>query len=296
MNFPDSDDLDALFTATGPAASPAGRTPPASYKPAFTEKCAKCNGTGKFITPRGHVFGKCFACDGAGSKTFATSRGTRVKAKAQREARQDAERVENATAFKDENPNEWAWMLATAPRWQLIQSFLEAITKWGSLTDRQLEVVRNGMLRDADRAAAKVTAAPAVEAAGVDRLKAAFDTAAAYTAAKAKGLKVKSPRITLNGVTIKPAKAHSRNPGGLYAYDPEGDYLGKIVDGRFFAVATCTDKQKADVVAFVSNPDPAQAAKVYGQETGICCVCNATLRSEWRLRGIGPICAEKFGW
>jgi len=179
MNFPDSDDLDALFTATGPAASPAGRTPPASYKPAFTEKCAKCNGTGKFITPRGHVFGKCFACDGAGSKTFATSRGTRVKAKAQREARQDAERVENATAFKDENPNEWAWMLATAPRWQLIQSFLEAITKWGSLTDRQLEVVRNGMLRDADRAAAKVTAAPAVEAAGVDRLKAAFDTAAA---------------------------------------------------------------------------------------------------------------------
>ena len=52
--------------------------------------------------------------------------------------------------------------------------------------------------------------------------------------------------------------------------------------------------RKAQVLKFVA--DPAEAAKVYGQETGICCVCNATLKSKWRLRGIGPVCAEKMGW
>jgi hypothetical protein len=71
-------------------------------------------------------------------------------------------------------------------------------------------------------------------------------------------------------------------------------YLGKIMGGRFMASRDCTPEQSAQVLAFVANP--AEAAKVYGQETGVCCICNATLRSEWRLRGIGPICAEKFGW
>ncbi len=71
-------------------------------------------------------------------------------------------------------------------------------------------------------------------------------------------------------------------------------YLGKIVGGKFHASRDCSLGQEKQVLAFVS--DPAAAAKVYGQETGVCCVCNATLRSEWRLRGIGPICAEKFGW
>ncbi len=65
-------------------------------------------------------------------------------------------------------------------------------------------------------------------------------------------------------------------------------------NGQFFAARDCEEARKTQVLKFVS--DPAEAAKVYGQETGICCVCNATLKSKWRLRGIGPVCAEKMGW
>ena len=128
--------------------------------------------------------------------------------------------------------------------------------------------------------------------AGIDRLKAAFDQAVAYSAEK--GLKL-SPRITVDGMIISQAKATSTNPGALYVkMSSTREYLGKIQNGRFFAARTCNKEQEAKVVAFIANP--AEAAKVYGQTTGTCCVCNATLRSEWKNKGIGPVCAEKFGW
>ena len=42
--------------------------------------------------------------------------------------------------------------------------------------------------------------------------------------------------------------------------------------------------------------DPAAAARLYGQETGECACCGRELtRKESIDRGIGPICAERFG-
>jgi hypothetical protein len=94
-------------------------------------------------------------------------------------------------------------------------------------------------------------------------------------------------------MTISPAKATSANPGALYVKG-DGNYLGKIANGKFYGTGNCSAAQQEQILKFVA--DPAEAAKVYGQETGVCCVCNATLRSEWRLKGIGPVCASKFGW
>jgi hypothetical protein len=71
-------------------------------------------------------------------------------------------------------------------------------------------------------------------------------------------------------------------------------YLGKVVGGKFFASGECSADQAAKVLAFVA--DPGGAAKAYGIETGVCCVCNAALTSEWRLHGIGPVCSTKMGW
>jgi len=286
------DDLSALFGGTGqPRPRP---TPPADFVPVLermhTESCPKCSGSGRFITYSGRDLGECFTCKGQGARTFKTSRGDRVKAKAQREDRQDRQRVDNAAAFEAEHPAEWDWLKRTAGRWDVALSFMQGITKYGSLTDKQMAVVRNGMMRDAARAERRAASAPAVDVAGVDRLKAAFDQAIAFSAEK--GLK-KSPRITIGGMTIKPAKAASKNPGALYVTSGE-EYLGKIVGAKFYATAAVTTDHEAQLALFLT--DPAAAAKVYGQETGTCCVCNATLRSEWRLRGIGPVCAEKFGW
>jgi len=41
--------------------------------PEFAETCPKCRGTGRFIGYTGRPLGECFACKGAGKRTFRTS-------------------------------------------------------------------------------------------------------------------------------------------------------------------------------------------------------------------------------
>ena len=305
--FP-ADDLDAPAT-TAARSGKAGYVLPEKQ---FAEGCPKCRGTGQFVSYSGRILGQCFACKGAGKRVFATSPETRAKSRDRAivkrvQAVQDA--TASAKAWLEANPAEAAWLYRKhSDTFTFPADLLAKLHQYGSLTDAQIAAVRKLMARDAERTAERAAAAPVVEAAGIDRLKAAFDQAAVYTAAKAKGLTVRSPKITVGGITISPAKATSANAGALYVktkrpsfvkYLPGQDaddsiYLGKIMGGRFMASRDCTPEQSAQVLAFVANP--AEAAKVYGQETGVCCICNATLRSEWRLRGIGPICAEKFGW
>jgi hypothetical protein len=292
-----NDSLDALFAGdTGPVRTAPVRAP-ASFAPAVdrshTEPCAKCGGSGRFVGYTGRVLGDCFTCKGTGKKTFKNSAADRETNRNKVTARKVARQQEDFTVWQTANPAEATWLVDTAARWPLAASLLEAVQKYGDLTEKQLAVVRNGMARDAARAEARavaVTEAPAVDTAGIDRLKAAFDVAAANSAAR--GLKL-SPRITIDGVTISPAKATSANAGALYVKSG-GEYLGKIKEGRFMAVGACTTEQKDKILSFIA--DPQEAAKVYGQTTGTCCICNATLKSEWKHRGIGPVCAEKWGW
>jgi len=43
--------------------------------------------------------------------------------------------------------------------------------------------------------------------------------------------------------------------------------------------------------------DPSAAARAYGLRTGQCSICGRELtNAESRARGIGPICAERFGF
>jgi hypothetical protein len=290
MNFFPADDLDALISGERREAPVA---PPAVYakvQQLYTEPCGKCRGTGQ--TP----WGACFRCKGKGGKTFKTAPEQRAQARVQRAASAAKAESTNLEAFKANQPAAYEWLVATAPRWDLAASLLAGLQRYGFLTEKQMAIVTKGIERDAARAterAARVTDAPAVDTAGIDRLKLAFDKARAYAAAKAPGLAIRNPKITIGGMTISPAKADSKNPGALYVKQA-GAYLGKISDGRFMSVRECSESQRQQVLKFVA--DPAEAAKVYGQETGICCVCNATLKSKWRLRGIGPVCAEKMGW
>jgi len=163
------------------------------------------------------------------------------------------------------------------------------------LTERQLESCRKLAHKAAARkaeAAARIAAAPAADTAGVDKLKAAFDKAAAYAAERGRGLR--RPRITIGETVISPAPAHGKNPGALYVKAGE-TYLGKIDAGRFYASRDCSPEMQSRVLAFIA--DPKAAAEAYGIETGVCCICNATLTNKVSIeRGIGPICAEKFGW
>lgn len=293
-----NDDLSDLLGGKGPVATP--KQPPASYIPLekrFEERCPKCRGTGKFVSYSGRVIGDCFNCKGAGKKVFKTSPESRAAARvssATRSQQKAQSLLGEITQWQEQHAAAWQWLTSNVARGnEFAKSLTDALYKFGSLTDNQLAAVERNLAKMAERKAEREAAAPVVATDGIDRLKAAFDKAAAFTAAKAKGLTVRNPKITIGGMTISPAKATSANPGALYVKSGEA-YLGKVADGKFFASRDCTPEQQAQVLKFVA--DPAEAAKVYGQETGVCCVCNATLRSEWRLRGIGPRCAEKMGW
>jgi hypothetical protein len=286
------DSLDDLFGGTATPRPQVNRAP-ADFVPAverlITEPCSKCRGSGWWR--QGYP---CFTCKGSGKRTFKTSADHRAKARANTTARKLSKRAEQVATYTAANPDIALWLAtASARNNSFAVSLLEKLNQWGELTEGQATAVRKAIAADAERATqrtAAAAAAPTVDTAGIDRLKEAFDHAVKYSAEK--GLKL-SPRITIGGVTISPAKATSANAGALYV-KAGGEYLGKIKDGRFLTVAACTPELQTKVLAFIA--DPADAAKVYGQTTGTCCICNATLISKWKLRGIGPICAEKFGW
>lgn len=285
-----NDPLHALFGGASTGTPRPMARPHLAAVAEFVETCPSCRGRGRFISYAGRDCGPCFKCKGKGKQTFKTSPETRATARAKATERKVNKAEAALEAFKAEHPAEFAWMLAN-PTFEFASSMLTAIQTYGGLTAGQLAAVQRCVAREVAKVterAAREAAAPTVE--GVDLLKAAFDKAVAYSAEK--GLKL-SPRITVAGITISPAKAASKNAGALYVKSGD-DYLGKIAGGKFHATQECSDEVQAKVLAFVANP--AEAAKVYGQTTGTCCVCNATLISKWKHRGIGPICADKFGW
>lgn len=298
-----NDSLDNLFTGdTGPV-----RTAPVLQRPAaqeytttsvelFTEPCKKCRGTGTFRSFTGRSLGSCFACKGAGKFTFKTSPQARATNRAAASGSKAVKAVQAWADFAAQNPAIAAWIEAERGSFDFAAKMHDTVIRFGDLTEGQRAACQKLVDRKAAKAAERIEriqTAPQVDTAGIDRLKAAFDKARAYTAAKATGLTLRNPKITIGGMTISPAKASSANAGALYVKQGT-EYLGKIMNGQFLAVRACSDAQRDQVLAFVA--DPAKAAKAYGQETGICCVCNATLKSKWRLRGIGPVCAEKMGW
>jgi hypothetical protein len=70
--------------------------------------------------------------------------------------------------------------------------------------------------------------------------------------------------------------------------------------GRRYLVVQASDAEHflgvengAIAVAERIAVDPRAAMIRYGQELGVCGDCGRTLTSEWRLRGIGPICVNK---
>jgi hypothetical protein len=314
VNTTQNNPLDDIFAAfehdnfeQAPApAAPERKIPFTNTPAAFTENCPKCAGSGMFHFNNGRT-GQCFTCQGRGKLSFKTSAADRAKARernAEKAVQKRIDKQAGINAFKAAQPAVWAWMMeneklnGTGKEFGFAVQMFEALTEYGHLTERQLAAAQACIAKReaarAARAAEATQAAPAVDNAGIDRLKAAFDHAVAYAASKGKGRRLRNPMITIGDLTISPAKATSANPGALYVKNGT-DYLGKIKDGRFMAIPACTSEQQAKILAFVA--DPLAAAEAYGQETGTCCLCNATLTNKVSIeRGVGPICAERYGW
>ena len=291
----------ASLPALAPLAVLANPLNQARSIPMFTETCWKCRGTGKWAG-YGDCMGdrSCTACQGKGYKAFKTSPAARAKARdgaaaravkaAETAAQKEAANVE---AFKVAKPEVYAWMAkAASTGFEFAESLLGSIAKWGDLTERQLATAERLTAaqaeRDAARAAKAVEAKASAPEVNVGRLEAAF--------AAAKAAKLKWPKITIGDIRISPAGENSTNRGALYVKNRVTDlYLGKVQNGQFFASRDCSASAKEEVTKLLN--DPMAYAEAYGKQTGHCCICSRELTDPQSVaRGIGPICASKFGW
>ena len=185
-------------------------------------------------------------------------------------------------AWSTANPAEWQWLVDNADSFEFAASLMQSLRKWGSLTIGQHTAVQRIIAKrkiQADRHAS----APTVSLAPIES---AFD--------KAKAAGIKYPKLRLDVFTFSPAGATSKNAGAVYV--KEGDtYLGKVLNGKLFAVSACTPQQEDAIVAVAA--DPMNAAIAYGKRFGKCSICARTLTdAESIARGMGAVCATRFGW
>lgn len=253
------------------------------FNTTYQERCAKCRGTGKFQTPR--FSGPCFSCKGVGHKTFRSAPDERIKAREKYAAKKVRTAIENKEFFSEKYPEIWGWMTSCADRFDFARAVVEAVTKYGELTERQMDTCQRLHARDMERAAARFTARQNAPVIDTTPLMQAFEKA------KASGLQY--PKMRFDGFQCSMAGANSKNSGAIYVKDGE-TYLGKIADGKFCASRECLPLTGQLVIDAMQNP--LEAAVAYGRRTGNCSCCGRGLVNvESVANGIGPICAEKFG-
>ena len=106
---------------------------------------------------------------------------------------------------------------------------------------------------------------------------------------------IKRPKLRLDGFVFSRAPDTGKNAGALYVKTKSGEYLGKVCEGMFHAVMTCSAATKTHIIEAAA--DPHKAAKAYGLKVGECSCCGRELTNKESIElGIGPICRDKFGW
>lgn len=173
--------------------------------------------------------------------------------------------------------------------WDLMKfipsSFAQSLYNSDKLSEKQLAWVHKLAMDYKERAEAD---------SGDAKFEALFN---AFKAARSKGAK----RLTLRfaGINVKPSRdcsslwvtSQTETEEGRYGLQPK--YLGKVtptgMDSRLPSVV------KETLIAAAN--DPLTAAIRYGKESGECSCCGRELTDPKSIeRGIGPICATKFGW
>lgn len=256
----------------------------------FKENCKKCAGTGKWTSYSGFTTRTCYACKGIGYHEFKTDSATRAKSREYAQASKARKEQGVIDAFKAQYEAEYNWMVESAPTFAFAQNLLDAVKKYGSLTEKQLASVHKCMASNADFAMRKAQQlAERVESAPEVNLSALTD---AFNHAKDKGNKF--PRLRLDSFVFTPAPDGGKNAGAIYIKE-DGQYLGKVLGNKFFKVRECSEDQEKRIVE--ASIDPKEAAIKYGRMMGACSVCGRSLVDPESIQmGIGPICATKFGW
>lgn len=251
----------------------------------FVDKCPKCRGTGIYhgFSSRGS---RCFKCDGRGSLMFATSAEDRAKARTRSKAKKESNKASALEEFGAEHPKVVAWW--TDSTFDFAISMRAAVERFGSLTPNQLAAAYRCIDKLEASKQAAVERRASAQSIDVGLIEIAF--------ARAFSKGVKKPKMRLGEFVFSRAPDSGRNAGSIYVVEKEtGTYLGKVFEGKFFRANTCSTEVEAQIIAMAGSPK--DSAIAYGRRTGSCAICGRELTDGTSIdRGIGPICADKFGW
>lgn len=244
--------------------------------------CPKCHGLGS--RTYGYVNIKsypCSMCQTTGKVTEQRIKAVNAAAKGKITAENNLR--ERRHAFQEAHKVEVAFIHKCAEFSDFYRSLSEQLVERGTLSDNQLAAVRRGIEKSQAKREERTNSAPSLD---VSRIEALFDQATAS--------KLKRPMFrAMDGVVVSKAPETGCNAGALYVKE-NGEYAGKIVQGRFMATQTASEKVLPRLQAIAA--DPAGQATLYGQQTGVCGCCGAELTNKESIeKGIGPICASKWG-
>jgi hypothetical protein len=272
-----------------------GRNKPTFAVPAstvYTETCGKCGGDGIYKAPSSLGY-QCFACDGKGVLTFKTSPETRAKAKvkaAEKKVKKEREMQAAFEAFEVQYPVVAAWWTNTT--FEFAINMRDTVQRFGSLTPGQLAAATKCAEKfqavKMERAAAQAVIVAAAPVVTIDHVQVAF--------ANATEAGIKRPKLRLfsgeESFEFSKAPDSGKNAGAVYVTQ-DGQYLGKVMGGKFLKVRDCDTQKEAEVLKVCA--DPAQAAIAYGKQFGSCSACGRELSDPVSVeRGIGPICEGRF--
>jgi len=248
----------------------------------YKETCKNCRGTGIWVAYTRSAVGPCYSCKGVGYHEFKTSATEREKNRnyaRDSKARRESVAVHN---FQRDYPAEYNWIMDAKATFDFANSMYESVKKYGSLTEKQLAAVQKCVAKKAAAVAEREAREQSAQAVSIEAVEVAFNNA------KQSGIKY--PRLRLDGFTFSPATKNE----AIYVKEGE-QYLGKVLGGKFLKVRECNDEQESRIIAAAN--DPKKAAVAYGHKFGNCAVCGRELSDKESVeRGIGPICASRFGW
>lgn len=250
--------------------------------------CTACSGTGTWVG--GYVRrieGKCHACNGRGF--FYTSPEQRQRARQKAAQKRHAKRQEIAGLALDyvEKHSDLVKYLNETAGWNnFSQSLREAITQYGQLTDGQERAAYNAYAKHLERQEQRAKADADRPVVDLTRINKMFDSA------KENGLQ--RPKLRVGEMQIYPAPMNGKNAGFLYV-KADGEYAGKIsADGRLFTIRNAPEGVEGELQAIAA--DPMGRLTEHGRMTGNCSCCGRELTKKDSIeRGIGPICAQKYG-
>ena len=160
------------------------------------------------------------------------------------------------------------------------QSLVEQIINKGSLSEKQMFAASAMLMKIKQNKEEKQSNIVSIDLSNVKKI---FDKA--HEA-------IKSPKFRVDNMVLSRAPDSGVNAGAIYV-KVDGEYAGKVTGGYWLPCrAPEGTLEKLQEVA----KDPLGSAVAYGKRTGNCSACGRDLTNHGSIeKGIGPICAERWG-